>query len=286
MHCRVEGIEPASWQDRRLTQVWGPRGAVYLIAKEAFGAFTLGLLPRDEERLETLQAQAKQVLRLLDGRPQRPATVLQAMPELDGPRDLLWVSATGRFLPIWDASTTAMYPAEPAAEDFEECRLQLARLFLKYHGPATTAGFQWWTGGAHADAAATMAALAPELATIDVEGEEALMLAEDVEAASAATPPEGVRVLPPEDPYIDRLAAALLMPDPAYRKLLYPKAPPPGAVVVNGEVAATWRRRSHNLSITPLPGADLSAWADDVESAAAQLPIAGADGISIKWLDL
>ena len=285
LHCRVDGVEHASWRDRRLTQVWGPRGAVYLIAKQAFGPFTLGLLPRDRERLDTLQTQAKEVLRLLDGRPQKPATILQAMPELDGPRDLLWVSTTGRFLPIWDASTTAMYPAEPADEDTEECRLELARLFLKYLGPATTAGFQWWTGGSHADAAATMAALAPELATVDVEGEEALMLAEDVEAAGAAPPPKGVRVLPPEDPYVNRLAAAVLMPDPSHRKLLYPKAPPPGAVVVNGEVAATWRRRNTKLSITPLPGADLDPWREEVETVAAQIPVEGTDAITTEWLD-
>lgn len=42
LHARVEGITPDAWEDRSLAQVWGPRGAVYLVPADAIAAFTIG----------------------------------------------------------------------------------------------------------------------------------------------------------------------------------------------------------------------------------------------------
>ena len=65
-HARTAGVTTDDWSDGRLTQVGGPRGAIYLIPKEDLGVFTLGLLPRDPERAAALGGQARRVLRMLD----------------------------------------------------------------------------------------------------------------------------------------------------------------------------------------------------------------------------
>jgi hypothetical protein len=281
LHARVEGVTAEDWSDRRLVQVWGPRGAVYLISKDHLAMFTLGLLPRDPDRVNLLESNARKVLRALDGRPQRPANILDLVPAIPSQRELLWAATTGWFLPIWDASATAAYPAEPADADPEESRLELARLFFHYLGPATSRGLQWWTGGSPQDAAATIKALAPELATVDVAGEEVLMLRADVSTAQQAPPPDGLLMLPPEDVYINRICGPLLAPTAALHAQLYPQAPLPGALLLDGEIVATWRRRGRQFTVTPVPGRQVGDLAERVAQAATALPLPGAPETTI-----
>lgn len=284
LHARVEGVTHDTWTSRDLVQVWGPRGAVYLIAKRDLATFTFGLMPRDPERVADLEKKAKQVLRVLDGRPQRHSAVLKRTPTVGDVRELLWVATTGWFLPFWDASTTALYPAEPPEGDAEEARLDLARRFLHYFGPTTTRALQWWTDSSAEDASKTMAALGPELATVQVAGEEVLMLAEDIDRATIATPPEGIHLLPPDDVYISRLAGPLLVPDAALYNRLYPKAPNPGALVIDGEVVATWRRRDRRLTMIPFPGVKTGELSDRVLEAAKALPLeSDPDSTVVDW---
>jgi len=285
LHARVEGVSPEDWSDRRLVQVWGPRGAIYLVAKEDLGLFTLGLLPRDPDRLELLQSNARKVLRALDGRPQQPANILDLVPSISSQRELLSAATTGWFLPIWDASATAAYPAEPVEADPEDCRLGLARLFLHYLGPATSKGLQWWTGSSQEDVAETMKALAPELATVEVAGQEVLMLEDDVATAREAPPPRGLVLLPPEDVYISRICGPLLAPSADLHARLYPQAPLPGALIVDGELAATWRRRDRQFSFSPVPGTQIGDLADAVAEEAAALPLPGApENTIVDWV--
>jgi len=284
LHARVEGIAAADWTRDSLTQVWGPRGAIYLISKEDLAVFTLGLLPRDDDELNSLHRQARRVLRMLDGRPQSPRAILEAIPNLASDLDLRRTSATGWFLPIWDANATAVYPAEPADVEVEASRLELGRRFLHYLGPATTEGFQWWSGCSQTDAIATMRALGPELATVDVDRHEALMLADDVAAAEAAERPQGIQLLPPEDVYISRLCGPLLVRDKDLYRRLYPRAPLPGALIVDGEVAAVWRRRARHFTVSPFPRFDVDAFRSSVTAAAAELPLPGEpEETTIDW---
>lgn len=274
LHARVDDVRPNDWSDRRLVQVWGPRGAVYLVAKEDLALFTIGLLPRDPERIKQLESQARKVLRALDGRPQRHTNVLDAVGSISDIRELLWTATTGWFLPMWDTRTTAVYPAEPVEANLEESRLDLARRFLHHLGPTTTKGLQWWTGASSDDATATMKTLAPELSTVEVADEEVLMLTSDVDSALEAPAPEGLLLLPPDDVYISRLCGPLLVPDPARYGQLFPRAPLPGAIIVDGEVAGTWRRQGRHFTMIPWSDNLASTLVDEIEDAAAALPLA------------
>ncbi|MDX1450371.1 MAG: hypothetical protein R3246_15080, partial [Acidimicrobiia bacterium] len=47
LHARVEAVEPETWEQPSLIQVWGPRFSVYVVAEQDRGVFTLGRHPDD-----------------------------------------------------------------------------------------------------------------------------------------------------------------------------------------------------------------------------------------------
>src|SRR5256886_6266892 len=49
LHARVEGVEPSTWEDPSLIQLWGPRYQVYVVAKPDFALFSLARLPDNEK---------------------------------------------------------------------------------------------------------------------------------------------------------------------------------------------------------------------------------------------
>ena len=66
LHARVEGVEPSTWDDPSLTQLWGPRYNTYVVAKRDFALFSLGRLPdtakgrrRAEEMAELVQCASR-----------------------------------------------------------------------------------------------------------------------------------------------------------------------------------------------------------------------------------
>ncbi|HVE31672.1 MAG TPA: winged helix DNA-binding domain-containing protein [Mycobacteriales bacterium] len=142
-------------------------------------------------------------------------------------------------------------PLRPDSDDAEPLRLELVRRFLRGYAPATPADFAGWTGTGPTEARRRWAALAPELA--DVGGASAL--AEDVPRLGRARLPEGVRLLPPGDPYLLARDRATVAPDPAVRALLWPSLAAPGAVLADGELVAAWRARKKGstLQVTLAP---------------------------------
>ena len=49
LHARVDGVEPSTWDDPSLMQLWGPRYNTYVVAKRDFALFSLGRLPDTEK---------------------------------------------------------------------------------------------------------------------------------------------------------------------------------------------------------------------------------------------
>ena len=142
-------------------------------------------------------------------------------------------------------------PPRPASDGAEPLRLELVRRFLRGCGPATPADFAGWTGTGLTEARRRWTALGGELT--DTGGASAL--AEDVPRLHRARLPEGVRLLPPGDPYLLARDRATLAPDPAVRALLWPSLAAPGAVLADGELVAAWRARKKGstLQVTLAP---------------------------------
>lgn len=207
-----------------------------------------GPAPRDPGRIERHRHLEQTVHRILDDGPVRQTDLVAALPEIEDSRELRGASTLGTILPIWDTVDTIVHPAPPPEIDPEEARRELARRFFRHVGPATVADLQWWLDGSRADANVTAEAIASELEELLVDGRRCLVTA----PFTCADPdPDAVLLLPPDGPYINRRTRDILLPEPTTRRQLWPQAPSPGALVIGGEIAGTWRRRATTVEFSP-----------------------------------
>jgi hypothetical protein len=126
---------------------------------------------------------------------------------------------------------------EPAEEVTE--RLDVVRAYLRLLGPATPKQVADFLDAPVKDVKARWPEDAVE---VSVEGEGRWVLAED-EPLLGEEPPELTRLLGPFDLFLQPKDRALLVPDTSRHKSLWPVLGRPGAVLVDGEVAGTWRPR-------------------------------------------
>jgi hypothetical protein len=279
--ARVTDVGPDDWRDPDLAQVFGPRGAIYLVRRRDIGIFTKGLLPRDAHRIQELERHRQRVHDVLADGPKRQTDLIAALPGLGGSRVMRWAATLGTIVPVWDTVDTIIHSiAEPQIEA-EEARDELGRRFFSFLGPATVGDLQWWLDGSRADAEATAAAIAGDLQEVTIEGRSLLLTAPPT---WTEPDPDAVHLLPPDDPYINRRTRDILLPHPATRKLLWPKAPPPGALVIGGEVAGTWRRRSRRVEITQWRPVTIRH-RTIAEQIVAQWPLEGTES-TVAWIHL
>jgi len=124
---------------------------------------------------------------------------------------------------------------------------EAVRRFLRFYAPARPADFAEWAGLARAHAQRVWDQAAGDLAEADGAG---FVLRGD--EAGLASPPqaEGVRLLPPGDPYLQKINRPLLAPDDALRKRLFRPVASPGAVLRDGRLAGLWRMEAKGRRVT------------------------------------
>jgi len=118
---------------------------------------------------------------------------------------------------------------------------EAVRRFLGFYGPATPDDFADWAGLAKPHARRLWHEAAGDLAEIRVGKRTAWLLREDVGALESPPAVEGIRLLPPGDPYLQKPNRPLLAPDPELRKRLFRPVASPGAVLSDGRLAGLWR---------------------------------------------
>jgi hypothetical protein len=284
IHARVEGAHAASWEDRALVQVWGPRFSVFVVPARDHAIFTLARLPDDERGRRRAEDLAALLHGFLRGRRLTDREVARGIGVGNRMR---YATATGTLLIRWEGARAPLVWTVPRPEiEPLEARRELARRYLHVYGPTTPAAFAKWAGIGTAEGRAAFDTLGRSLVAVRTPIGDALILARDEAAirepagASAAA-----RLLPSGDAYwlLQGADRELLVPDAAQRAELWTPRVWPGAVLVGGEIVGTWRRAQEKLAVDPwrrLTPAERSA----VEAEARSLPLPGLEQeIVVAW---
>jgi winged helix DNA-binding protein len=284
IHARVEGAHPSSWEDPSLAQVWGPRFSTYVVPARDHALFTLGRHPDDERGRRRAEELAARLHAFLAG---SRITDREAGGGLGVGNRLRYATTTGTVLIRWEgARAPTIWTIPRPAVDPLEARLELARRYLHVFGPATSASFATWAGIGAKEASSSFDSLARSLTPVRTPIGDAWILTRDEPAfREAAVVPAPARLLPSGDAYylLQGADRELLVPDAMQRGALWTSRVWPGAVLVGGEIAGTWRRAQANVTIEPwrrLSQAEREA----VEAEAQWLPLPGIEGqIAVRW---
>jgi len=284
IYARVAGTEPTTWADPSLVQLWGPRYSVFVVAACDLPVFSLGTMPDDAKgrrRAEELAASLGAAL----GDERVGHKEAGARLAVD-PNRLRYAGATGTVLIRWEGARQPTVWVVPAPEmSPREARLELARRYLRSYGPTTPESFSRWAGIGPRPAVTAFEALGQSLTPVRTPVGEAWMLSSDEDLVRAEpSPPAAARLLPSGDAFFLLQGAdrGLLVPDERRQRELWTPRVWPGALLVDGEVAGTWRRAGATVSVQawrPLPAAERDA----VEAEAASLPLPGIQAPVVRW---
>lgn len=286
INARVSGTRPSAWEHPSLVQVWGPRFSAYVVAKRDVPVFTIGRLLEDAEALRRATELAARLDALLAGRKVRHEDVVRPL-GLPHHNYLRYAAPSGRVLIRWDGARQPTVWTIPASRmDPRTAGLELARRYLHVFGPARPTSFAQWAGISTSSGSAAFDALARSLTPVRTPTGEAWILTSDEPGFRVrARAPAPARLLPSGDTYFLLQGAdrELLVPNAKRRSALWTSRVWPGALLVGGEVAGTWRRSAAVVAIETwrsLSGAERRA----VEEEAASLPLPDVRyRIGVRW---
>ena len=133
---------------------------------------------------------------------------------------------------------------------------EAVRRFLSFYGPSTPGDFGEWAGLARDHARRLWDEVAGDLAEVRVGKSTAWVLKEDLGALESPPAADGVRLIPPGDPHLQKPNRPLLAPEPELRKRLFRPVASPGAVLRDGRLAGLWRiktkGRKAEVTVEPL----------------------------------
>jgi hypothetical protein len=289
LHARVEGVTPDAWADAALIQVWGPRFSAYVVAARDIALFTLGRYPNDLRGQRVAEDTAARLAAHLGANRMR---FDDAAAVIDGNSNRMrYAAPTGTVAIRWEGARQPDVWIVPRPEmSIADARRELARRFVHVFGPATHAAFTNWAGIGPAQGRATFDELnaAGELVPAATPIGPAFILASDeVSFRAPRARPAAARLLPSGDTFylLQGSERELLIPDAEQRAQLWTTRVWPGALLVNGDVAGTWRRDQHKVTIDAwrtLSPAEIR----DVEEEALSLPLpAVTKPIAVSWGD-
>lgn len=192
--------------------------------------------------------------------------------------------ATGTIRIRWDGSNIEVWAAEPPDADVETCRLELARRYLHAFAPSTSSHFATWAGINRQDAADTWVALQDELVDVQVNKSVRQVPAETRGVSTEEEEiPKTTRLLPPGDPYLLARDREIVMPDKQNRSQLWPQGNvPPGGLLVDGELAGTWRRQLHAFTISTWRSVATGV-KDVIQAEIHEMPPLGTGEPTVRW---
>ena len=285
LHARVHGVEPSTWEDPSLAQLWGPRYSTYVVAKRDFAVFSVARYPEDAKGRLRAERIAEQLHAQLGGDRAADREIAEALGAHSN--SFRYAATTGTVAIRWEgARAPSVWIVARPDVDPADARRELARRYLHVFGPATADGFARWAGITRAAGSATFASLEGSLLPVRTPlGDEWLLEDDEAAVLAAETAPAAARLLPSGDAYflLAGRERELLVPRADHRERLWTSRVWPGALLVEGEIRGTWRRAQHTVRI--------DAWARmtraeraAVEAEAGSLPLPGLERpIEVVW---
>jgi len=129
----------------------------------------------------------------------------------------------------------------------DEAGTRVVESYFRAYGPATINHVRYWTGAGQKRAQAWMAGLGDRLAAVEIEGERAYALSEDLRELAATPTTTALRLLPGYDQWVlgPGTADSRVVP-PARRTLVSRQA---HIVVLGGVVTGTWALTDDQLTV-------------------------------------
>jgi hypothetical protein len=145
--------------------------------------------------------------------------------------------------------------------------------------------FRDWMGSGNQATAGLWAELGDGLVRVQVEGRRYDLPETLLDAVRKAPAPGGVVLVPPGDPYLRQADRTLLVPDRERRHQVWRPLSGPGAILVDGEVAGTWRyrRTGHEVTITSFGSLTPAQRAKAEQSARLIATVTGNDQPGVTW---
>jgi Winged helix DNA-binding domain len=286
IHARVAGTEPTTWEDPSLVQLWGPRFSAFVVAARDLAVFSLGRFPDDARGRQIAEDLAARLRALLDGGVRM--TYGEAGRALgEPPNRLRYAATTGTVVMRWEgARQPVIWITPPPDIDARDARLELARRYLHVYGPTTPEAFAEWAGIGPRQGTNAFDALGTSRTPVRTPIGDAWILTRDEPTFLAASrPPAPARLLPSGDAFylLQGTDRELLAPNATRRRQLWTPRVWPGALLVEGEIAGTWRRANEKVDVEPwrrLSRTQRDAVVEEAES----LPLPGAAGrIVVRW---
>ncbi|HJW21231.1 MAG TPA: crosslink repair DNA glycosylase YcaQ family protein [Candidatus Limnocylindrales bacterium] len=253
IHARLDDTRPDALDDPTLVQVWGPRFSAFVVAALDAPIFTLGRFPDDARGRRVAMDTAERLDAFLAGRRMGYGDAGDAMGV--NANSLRYATTTGRVLVRWEGARQPIIWTVPAPEtSAAEARLELARRHLHVFGPTTAAAFAKWAGIGPREAGGAFEALAAELVPVATPvGGRSILASDEPSFRDPGHPAAAARLLPSGDAFFLLHGADrdLLVPDADRAATLWTSRVWPGAVLVDGEVAGTWRRAGADVTVEP-----------------------------------
>jgi hypothetical protein len=284
LHARIERVQPSTWEDPALAQLWGPRYSTYVVPKRDFALFSLGRLPDDAKGRQRAERIAERMHAHLNGSRMTDRELGRAIGVGNAMR---YAAPTGTVAIRWEgARAPLVWTVEAAPIAPEDACRELARRYLHVFGPTTAVSFGRWAGISQRSAVAAFAALEGSLLPVRSPLGDEWLLADDEPAVLASEIADApARLLPSGDAYflLHGAERELLVPRADRRSELWTSRVWPGALLVDGEIRGTWRRANHAVRIDTWGRLSRQA-RDAVEAEAATLPLPGLDRpIEVVW---
>ena len=177
-----------------------------------------------------------------------------------------------------------------ARSDPDAARAELVRRYLRCYGPSTREDFAAWAGLGPGDADGNWKLVEEELSSVDFDGRTAWILARDLDALATPSETDGVRLLPPHDPFVQQRDRRTLVEERDVRRRVWRSTGDPGTVLAGGRLVATWRPRKvgARLSIEVEAFDGLTpGWREPIEAEAADVArLRGAPSSRVIWSGL